>query len=83
MIRKNVPNAEIIWTLNNILPNVLLKPCESLPKLLVYIVDSAIAKYFTFQKDNSSYYIIYGIGPYYKSLRIDPIKTSVFFHFFG
>ena len=56
--KKNVTNAEIIWTLKNVQSNFSLKPCESLLKLFQSMFpDSAIAKNFIFSKDKCSYYI--------------------------
>ena len=38
-----------------------------------------IAKNFTFSKDKCSYYINYGIGPYYKSVLTNEIKASPYY----
>ena len=80
---KSVTNAAIIWTLKNVQANFSLKTCESLPKVFQKMFsDSVIAKNFTFSKDKCSYYISYGIRPYYKLVLNNEIKAFSYYSTF-
>lgn len=77
---KSVTNAEIIWTIKNVYSNFSLKSSESLPNLFRSMFpDSVIARNFTFSKDKCSYYINYGLGPYYKSVLVNDIQASPYY----
>ena len=74
---KDVTNAEIIWTLKSVSANFSLRSCDGLAQVFQNMFPgNLVAKNFTFNKDKCSYYINYGIGPHYKSILVDQIKSS-------
>ena len=75
-----VTDAEIRWTLKNVLSSFSFRSSDGLSDLFKSMFpDSAIAQKFTLQKDKCAYYINYGIAPHFRSVLVGEVQKSEFF----
>ena len=77
----SVTDAQIRWTLINVLLSFSLCSCDGLSGLFkAMFPDSAVAdsavETFSLQKDKCTYYFNYGIAPYFQSSLVDEVQKS-------
>ena len=80
VIPDSVTDAEIRWTLKNVMSSFSERSSDGLSDLFKAMFPaSAIAKKFCLQKDKCGYFINYGIAPHFRSVLVDDIMKSEFF----
>ena len=73
----NTTKAEVLWILKTVMSKSSLQSCEQLKHPFgTMFPDSTIAKSFTLGKTKCSYYITYGIAPYFSDLIQTLINKS-------
>ena len=76
----SVTDAEIRWTLKNVLSCFSFRSCDDLSGLFkAMFLDSAIAEKFSLQKDKCAYYLNYGIAPHFRSILVDEVEKSEYY----
>ena len=80
LLSANSLNAEILWALKVVLSHFSFRSCAELSELFqVMFSDSEIASEFILGKTKCSYFINYGLAPYFKDTLLREINTSEFF----
>ena len=80
VIPASASRAEILWVLKVVTSHFFLRSCLELNELFRTIFsDSEIAKSFQLSKTKCSYYINYGLAPYFKEELVKCIKVSPYF----
>ena len=76
----SVRDAEIRWTLKNVLSSFSFCSCDGLSGLFkAMFPDSAVAEKFSLQKDKCVYYLSYGITPHFRSILVDEVQKSEYY----
>ena len=72
--------AEIIWSLSVVWYHLtLVSGGKSVDSMKLMFPDSEIAKSIKLSRSKLAYTIVYGLGPYFKSLLSSQIKESKYF----
>ena len=72
-----VSHAEIRWAMKVVTSHFSYRSCLNLNSLLASMFpDSEIAKSFQLSKMKCSYYVVYGLAPYYKDELLESVKSS-------
>ena len=80
VIPLSIIHAEIRWTMKLVLSNLSFRSCLGLNDLFQSMFyDSDIAKGFKLSKMKCSYYVNYGLAPFYKKKLIAEVNASPFF----
>ena len=78
--KANATEAEILWVQRTVLTHSSLRSCGDISKLFVHMFhDSEIATVFSMGKTKCSYFINFGIAPYFKDILVTLIKTAPYF----
>ena len=80
LIAVNSLRAEILWILKVVTSHFSLPSCLGLNELFrIMLLDSKIASSFQSSKTKCSYFINYGLAPYFKELLLQDVKVCPFF----
>ena len=79
-IKTNVTQSEILWALKTVISHHSIRSCEGISNLFGHMFsDSEIAKSFTRSRTKCTYYINYGIAPYFKEILLNQLQASPYF----
>ena len=80
VIESAITKVEILWCLKTVLSHSSFRSCENISNhFSVMFSDSDIAKSFSVGKTKCTYYINFGIAPYFKDLLLEELKSSKYF----
>jgi hypothetical protein len=79
VVKNDVLDAEILWTLKTVRNHASYKSNENIEKIFKRMFpDSAIASKFTCGERKTAYYAVFGIAPYLKNCLLENIAQNNF-----
>ena len=79
-VKTNVTQAEILWVLKTVISHHSIRSCEGISNLFGHMFsDSEIAKSFAMSRTKCTYYVNYGIAPYFQGILLNQLQASPYF----